>query len=87
MPTLFSDGYEGYEPSILEAFGRRYTAPKTGSVGRPRLDIIRWPQGLAYGQVIKSAKEQARDGIHLKVLVFPFREFRQDSCGFAPKCS
>jgi IS1 family transposase/transposase-like protein len=68
LPALFSDGYEGYEPSILEAFGRRYAASKSGSVGRPRLDILRWPQGLAYGQVIKSAKEQARDGIHLRVV-------------------
>ena len=68
LPVLFSDGYEGYEPSILEAFGRRYGAPKSGLAGRPRLDIIRWPQGLAYGQVIKSTKEQVRDGIHLRVI-------------------
>src|SRR5918996_2277934 len=68
LPALFSDGYEGYEPSILEAFGRRYAASKTGSVGRPRRDILRWPQGLAYGQVIKSAKEQTSDGIHLRVI-------------------
>ena len=68
LPALFSDGYEGYEPAILEAFGRRYAAPKTGSRGRPSLDIIRWPQGLAYGQVIKSAKGESSDGIHLKVI-------------------
>ena len=68
LPALFSDGYEGYEPSILEAFGRRYAAPKTESKGRPRLDIIRWPQGLAYGQVVKSAKGQLSDGIDLKVI-------------------
>ena len=68
LPALFSDGYEGYEASILEAFGRRYAALKTGLVGRPRLNIIRWPQGLAYGQGIKSAKEQARDGIRLRVI-------------------
>ena len=68
LPALFSDGYEGYEPSILEAFGRRYAAPKSGLTGRPRLDIIRWPQGLAYGQVIKAAKGQLSDGIHLKVI-------------------
>jgi hypothetical protein len=47
LPVRFRDGYEGYEPSILEAFGRRDAAPKTGSVGRPRRDILRWPQGLA----------------------------------------
>jgi IS1 family transposase len=68
LPVLLSDGYEGYESSILEAFGRRYAAPKSGLAGRPRLDILRWPQGLAYGQVIKSTKEQASDGIHLKVI-------------------
>jgi IS1 family transposase/transposase-like protein len=67
LPVLFSDGYEGYEPAILEAFGRRYTASKIGLVGRPRLDIIRWPQGLAYGQVVKSTKEKLSDGMHLKV--------------------
>ncbi len=50
LPALFSDGYEGYEPSILQAFGRRYKALQTSSAGRPRLDLVRWPQGLAYGQ-------------------------------------
>jgi IS1 family transposase len=68
LPALFSDGYEGYEPAILKAFGRRYAAPKTGSRGRPSLDVMRWPQGLAYGQVIKSAKDYLSDGIHLKVI-------------------
>ena len=68
LPALFSDGYDGYEPSIREAFGRRYAASKTGSKGRPSLDIMRWPQGLAYGQVVKSAKGQFSDGIHLKVI-------------------
>jgi IS1 family transposase/transposase-like protein len=68
FPALFSDGYEGYAPAILEAFGRRYAAPKTGFKGRPSLDIIRWPQGLAYGQVIKSAKDHLSEGIHLKVI-------------------
>jgi IS1 family transposase/transposase-like protein len=68
LPALFSDGYEGYEPAILEAFGRRYPASKTGLKGRPRLDILRWPQGLAYGQVIKSATGLLSNGIHLKVI-------------------
>ena len=65
---LVSDGDEGYESAILKAFGRRYAAPKTGSRGRPSLDVIRWPQGLAYGQVIKSAKDHLSDRIHLKVI-------------------
>ncbi len=68
LPALFSDGYEGYEPAILEAFGRRYAAPKTSFESRPSRDILRWPQGLAYGQVIKSAKGQGSDGIKLKVI-------------------
>jgi IS1 family transposase/transposase-like protein len=68
LPVLFSDGYEGYEPAILEVFGRRYPAAKSGVAGRPRLDLMRWPQGLAYGQVVKSAKEKISDGIHLKVI-------------------
>jgi transposase-like protein len=68
LPALFSDGDEGDEPSILEAFGRRYKAPQTSLAGRPRLDLMRWPQGLAYGQVIKSTKEKLSDGIHLKVI-------------------
>jgi IS1 family transposase len=67
LPVLFSDGYEGYEPAILKACGRRYPAPKSGVAGRPRLDLIRWPQGLAYGQVVKSAKEKISEGIHLRV--------------------
>lgn len=64
LPVLLSDGYEGYEPAILDAFGRRYPAAKSGLKGRPSNPVIRWPQGLAYGQVIKSAS----DGIHLKVI-------------------
>ena len=64
LPVLLSDGYEGYEPAILHAFGRRYSAAKSGVKGRPSNPVIRWPQGLAYGQVVKSAS----DGIHLKVI-------------------
>ena len=64
LPVLLSDGYEGYEPAILDAFGRRYPAAKSGLKGRPGNPVIRWPQGLAYGQVNKSAS----DGIHLKVI-------------------
>jgi hypothetical protein len=64
LPILLSDGYEGYEPAILDAFGRRYPAANSGLRGRPSNPVIRWPQGWAYGQVIKSAS----DGIHLKVI-------------------
>lgn len=49
LPALFSDGYEGYAGAILEAFGRRYAAVKSGGKGRPSRPVVRWPQGLAYG--------------------------------------
>jgi len=52
LPVLLSDGYEGYEPAILNAFGRRYPAAQSGLKGRPSNPVIRWPQGLAYGQGI-----------------------------------
>lgn len=45
LPALFSDGYEGYEGAILEAFGRRYPAPQAGSQGCPGRPTLRWPQG------------------------------------------
>jgi IS1 family transposase len=64
LPVLLSDGYEGYEPAILHVFGRRYPAANSGSKGRPSHLVIRWPQGLAYGQIVKAAS----DGIHLKVI-------------------
>ena len=53
LPAIFTDAYEGYESAILDAFGRRYPAPSQGSSGRSRRCILRWPQGLAYGQVKK----------------------------------
>jgi IS1 family transposase len=50
VPVVFRDGYEGYASSILEAFGRRDAAPKTGVAGRPRLDSVRWPlPGQSHG--------------------------------------
>jgi hypothetical protein len=67
LPALFTDGYDGYESAILEAFGRCYPAPKTGLKGRPLWPVLRWPQGLAYGQVQKSAQGQS-NGIDLKVV-------------------
>jgi hypothetical protein len=50
LPVLLSDGDEGYEPAILDVFGRRYPAANSGSKGRPSHPVIRWPQGLADGQ-------------------------------------
>jgi len=49
-PASFTDAYEGYEAAILEAFGRRYRVPAPSLPGRSRRSVLRWPQGLAYGQ-------------------------------------
>jgi hypothetical protein len=51
--VLFTDAYAGYASAILEAFGRWYPAPTQGSSERLRRSILRWPPGLAYGQVKK----------------------------------
>jgi len=53
LPAIFTDAYEGYETAILDAFGRRYPAPPHDAAGRSRRPVLRWPQGLAYGQVNK----------------------------------
>jgi hypothetical protein len=53
LPAIFTDAYEGYEAALLEVCGRRYPVPRHGSAGRSSRSILRWPQGLAYGQVKK----------------------------------
>jgi hypothetical protein len=35
----------------LEAFGHRYPVPRLRANGRAARSVLRWPQGLAYGQV------------------------------------
>ena len=51
MPAIFPDAYARYESARLAVFGRRY--PPQGQSRRP---VIRWRQGLAYGQVKKCYK-------------------------------
>jgi IS1 family transposase len=48
LPAMFTDASASYESALLEVFGRRYPSP-----GRARRPVIRWRQGLAYGQVKK----------------------------------
>jgi hypothetical protein len=43
---MFTDAYASYESAILDVFGRRY--PQKARDAKP---LIRWPQGIAYGQV------------------------------------
>src|SRR5262249_31947139 len=62
LPAIFTDAYEGYESAILEAFGRRYLVPDPSHPGRSRRPILRWPQGLAYGQVKNSIQGVGSSG-------------------------
>ena len=48
LPAMFTDAFASYESALLEVFGRRYPKKSRGA----RL-VIRWRQGLAYGQVKK----------------------------------
>lgn len=50
LPAIFPDAYAGYESAILEVFGRRYPASSLSAQGRAPRVVLRWPQGLAYGQ-------------------------------------
>jgi hypothetical protein len=45
VPAIFTDAYAGDESALLAVCGHRY--PPQGPGRRP---VIRWPQGLAYGQ-------------------------------------
>lgn len=65
LPTIFTDAYAGYEAAILAAFGRRYS---TRAQGRAPRSILRWPQGLAYGQVKKYYKGRGIERIEVRAL-------------------
>jgi hypothetical protein len=68
LPAIFTDAYEGYESAILEAFGRRYPAPSHDTTGQSRRPILRWPQGLAYGQVKKRYKGRGIERVEVRVV-------------------
>ena len=68
LPAIFTDAYAGYEPAILEAFGHRYPVPRHGQGGRPSPPQLRWPQGLAYGQVKKVYKRNRVERLDIRVI-------------------
>lgn len=61
--AIFTDAFASYESAVLEVFGRRYPAKGTGC-----LPVIRWCQGLAYGQVKKVYKRGRVDRIEVRVV-------------------
>jgi IS1 family transposase len=68
LPAIFTDAYAGYETAILEVFGRRYSVPSHGQGGRPPRPQLRWPQGLAYGQVKKVYTRNRVERIDIRVI-------------------
>jgi IS1 family transposase len=63
LPAIFSDAFARYESALLEVFGRRYPA-----TGKGRLPVIRWRQGLAYGQVKKVYKGGRVDRVEVRAV-------------------
>ena len=45
LPVMLTEGYEGYEPAIVEIFGRRYPPSNARVKGRPRRPVMRCPKG------------------------------------------
>ena len=68
LPAIFTDAYDGYESAILDAFGRRYPASSHSATGQSRRSILRWPQGLAYGQVKKHYKGRGVERVEVRVV-------------------
>ena len=68
LPAIFTDAYAGYESAILEAFGRRYRVPRLRAKGQASRSVLRWPQGLAYGQVKKHYQKGRVERIEVRAL-------------------
>jgi hypothetical protein len=63
LPAIFTDAFASYESALLEVFGRQYPAK-----GRRRRPVVRWRQGLAYGQVKKSYKGGRAEGVAVRAV-------------------
>jgi IS1 family transposase len=63
LPAIFTDAFASYESALLEVFGRRYP-----STGRGRRPLVRWRQGLAYGQVKKSYKKGRVERVEVRAV-------------------
>jgi IS1 family transposase len=68
LPAIFTDTYAGYESATLEEFGRRYPAPRLGVKDRAPRPILRWPQGLAYGQVHKQYQGHRVERVEVRAI-------------------
>jgi IS1 family transposase len=68
LPAIFTEAYAGYEAAILQAFGRRYPVSRLRAKGRAPRCVLRWPQGLAYGQVKKHSQRGRVERIEVRAL-------------------
>jgi IS1 family transposase len=68
LPAVFTDTYAGYEAALLEAFGRHYPQPRHNAQGRAPRAVLRWPQGLAYGQVKKHYNGRGMERVEVRVV-------------------
>jgi IS1 family transposase len=68
LPAIFTDAYEGYEAAILDAFGHRYPVPRARRGSRQGRPQLRWPQGLAYGQVKKHYQGRGIERVDVRVV-------------------
>jgi hypothetical protein len=68
LPAIFTDASAGYESAILEAFGHRYPVPRLRAKGRASRAVLRWPQGLAYGQGKKPYQRGRVERIEVRAL-------------------
>jgi IS1 family transposase len=68
LPAIFTDAYGGYESALLEAFGRRYPQPRHSATGRAGRPVVRWPQGLADGQVHKIYKGSRVERVEVRAV-------------------
>ena len=63
LPAMCTDAFASDESALVEVFGHRSPAK-----GRGRRPVMRWRQGLAYGQVKKSYKGGRVDGVEVRAV-------------------
>jgi len=63
LPAIFTDAFASDESALLEGFGRRYPGK-----GRGLRSVLRWRQGLAYGQGKKCYKGSRGERVEVRAI-------------------
>jgi IS1 family transposase len=66
LPAICTDAYAGSASALLDACGRRSLVPDPRRPGRSGRSGLRWPQGLAYGQVKKQDKGRGIERVDVR---------------------